>query len=54
MQDMPPRRHLKFGRVENVEEFGQYRIAYVTDEEEKVKVVYFVGTHKEYERWLGL
>ncbi len=34
-----------------VKKIGQYRIVYVKDGEETKKVVYFIGDHKEYERW---
>ena len=47
-------RHLRQGFDFFVSEVGQYRIAYKIDERKKVKVVHFVGNHKEYEKWLGL
>ena len=47
-------RHLKQGLNFFVSEVGQYRIAYKIDGQRKVKVVHFVGDHKEYEKWLGL
>jgi len=47
-------RHLKHGLDYFVLEFGQHRICYRKFEERKVKRVYFVGDHKEYEKWLGL
>jgi len=47
-------RHLKHGLDYFVLEFGQHRICYKTFAERKVKRVYFVGDHKEYEKWLGL
>jgi hypothetical protein len=34
-----------------VEEVGQYRIAFYPDEETKTKEIHFVGTHKQYEKW---
>jgi hypothetical protein len=34
-----------------VEEVGQYRICYKSFEDRKVRRFYFVGDHKEYERW---
>ena len=43
-------RHLKQTPV-FVEEVGQYRICFRIDEKEKVKIFYFVGDHKDYERW---
>jgi len=47
-------RHLKQGLRLFVAELGQYRIAYAVFEDRKVKKFYFVGTHKEYERWTGI
>jgi mRNA-degrading endonuclease RelE of RelBE toxin-antitoxin system len=47
-------RHLKKGFDFFVSEIGQYRIAYKTDEKRKTKTIYFVGDHKEYEKWLGI
>jgi mRNA-degrading endonuclease RelE of RelBE toxin-antitoxin system len=35
-----------------VEEVGQHRIAFIQDEEKRIKYIYFVGTHKQYEKWL--
>lgn len=46
-------RHLKYGVDFYVLEFGQYRMCYKKFEEQKVKKLYFVGDHKEYEKWLG-
>jgi len=34
-----------------VEEVGQYRIAYIEDSKRFVKMVHFVGNHKQYEKW---
>lgn len=34
-----------------VEESGQYRIAFRQDEETRTKEVHFVGSHKQYEKW---
>ena len=34
-----------------VKKVGQYRIVYVKDSKEKRKIVYFIGDHKEYEKW---
>ena len=34
-----------------VKKVGQYRIVYTKDEKEKVKVIYFIGDHKEYGKW---
>lgn len=49
-----PGRHLKHGSNFFVEEIGQYRICYISDEKKKIRCFCFVGDHKEYEKWVGL
>lgn len=49
-----PGRHLKHDADFFVEELGQYRICYSSDEKNKVRCFYFVGDHKQYEKWLGI
>ena len=44
-------RHLKKGLPFFVVETGQYRICF--EEKEKVRLVMFAGTHKQYEKWLS-
>lgn len=34
-----------------IEEVDQYRIAYIADEENRIKNIHFVGNHKQYEKW---
>jgi len=34
-----------------IEEVGQYRIAYFEDILKKSRKIYFVGNHKQYEKW---
>ena len=34
-----------------VKKVGQYRIVYVVDNKNKIKIIYFIGDHKEYEKW---
>jgi len=34
-----------------IEEVGQYRIAFFEDVKNKTRKIYFVGNHKEYEKW---
>ena len=46
----PTKRHLKKSAF-FVDEIGQYRITYMVFEETKKVRFYFVGTHKEYEKW---
>ncbi len=53
LQYLPPGRHLKQGIDYFVEEIGQYRVAYNLKSKNHKKI-YFVGTHKDYEKWLGL
>lgn len=48
-----PSRHLKKGVDLYVSEVGQYRLVYKLFIERNAKRLYFVGDHKEYERWLG-
>lgn len=35
----------------SVEEVGQYRICFIVETEIRVKHIYFVGNHKQYENW---
>jgi mRNA-degrading endonuclease RelE of RelBE toxin-antitoxin system len=44
-----PARHLEKGLPFFVVEVGQYRICFELTE--KKKKVYFIGNHKEYEKW---
>ncbi|MFA6064420.1 MAG: hypothetical protein WCW44_06300 [archaeon] len=45
-------RHLKLGSPHFVLEAGQYRILFI--EEEKKRILIFVGNHKDYEKWIGM
>lgn len=47
----PQKRHLKKGAKFFVGETGQNRITYRVFEENKEVRFYFVGNHKEYEKW---
>ena len=49
MGNEPAGRHLRHGMGFFVEESGQYRIVYTCDC--GVKSIYFVGSHKDYEKW---
>lgn len=44
-------RHLRFGLPFYVSELGQYRITYKILGKENKIIFYFVGDHKEYEKW---
>lgn len=48
--NFPNKRHLKKSLF-FADELGQFRIIYMIFEENKRVRFYFVGTHKEYERW---
>lgn len=45
-------RHLMYGADYFVEEVGQYRICYKSFEDTSKRVIYFVGDHKEYKKWI--
>lgn len=49
-----PARHLQYGLEYFVKEVGQYRIAFKTVENKKIRRFYFVGDHKEYEKFIGI
>ncbi|PIU21543.1 MAG: hypothetical protein COT15_01700 [Candidatus Diapherotrites archaeon CG08_land_8_20_14_0_20_34_12] len=44
-------RHLMYGLDYFVEEVGQHRICYKSFEDKKIRRFYFVGVHKEYDKW---
>jgi mRNA-degrading endonuclease RelE of RelBE toxin-antitoxin system len=47
----PQKRHLKNGANFFVSQIGQYRIVYRIFEVDNKVRFYFVGDHKEYEKW---
>jgi len=47
----PQKRHLGGGAKYFVDEIGQYRILYMVFEERQEVRFFFVGNHKEYEKW---
>jgi len=49
--EFPQKRHLKKGARFFVDEISQNRIVYRVFEENKEVRFYFVGNHKEYEKW---
>jgi mRNA-degrading endonuclease RelE of RelBE toxin-antitoxin system len=51
MEKEIPARHLKKGLPYFVSEIGQHRIAFKMKENEKQ--IYFIGNHKEYEKWIA-
>ncbi len=48
--EFPEKRHLKHINF-FVDEIGQNRITYAVYKEQNKVKFYFVGTHKEYEKW---
>ncbi|VVB65711.1 Uncharacterised protein [Candidatus Gugararchaeum adminiculabundum] len=44
-------RGLRYGVNLCVVEVGQHRICFSVDEKQKTKKIYFIGDHKEYEKW---
>ena len=50
----PSFRHTKLGVHYFIDEIGQYRVCFVSDEEKKLRTFYFIGDHKEYEKFLGI
>ncbi len=44
-------KHLEYELPFFVEEVGKYRIAFKHDSASNVKEVYFVGDHKQYDKW---
>jgi mRNA-degrading endonuclease RelE of RelBE toxin-antitoxin system len=49
--EYPQKRHLGGRANYFVDEVGQYRILYMVFDEKKEVRFYFVGNHKDYERW---
>lgn len=49
--EYPKKRHLKQGVRFFVDEIGQYRILYRVFEDNQEVRFYFVGNHKQYEKW---
>lgn len=47
-------RHAKLGVQYFIDEIGQYRVCFVSDEEKKLRIFYFIGDHKEYGKFLGI
>ncbi|MBN2122631.1 hypothetical protein JW721_06290 [Candidatus Micrarchaeota archaeon] len=47
-------RHAKHGVRYFIDEIGQYRVCFVSDEETKERTFYFIGDHKAYEKFLGM
>ena len=49
--ERPQKRHLVSGAKYFVDEIGQYRILYLIFEEKQEVRFFFIGNHKEYEKW---
>jgi mRNA-degrading endonuclease RelE of RelBE toxin-antitoxin system len=50
IEQMPPRRHLKFGVPVHVDHVGQGRIIYQV-EDEAIYIIRCFTDHKDYEKW---
>lgn len=50
-KDETKTRHMRFGLEFYVIQAGQNRVVLKINEEEKTKAVWFVGNHKQYEKW---
>ena len=49
--EYPQKRHLKKGAKYFVDEVGQHRILYMLFEKTNEIRFYFIGNHKDYEKW---
>lgn len=47
-------RHAKHGVEFFTDEIGQYRVCFASDENSKIRRFYFIGDHKEYEKFIGI
>jgi hypothetical protein len=47
-------RHSRHGVGYFIDEMGQYRVCFVSEENEKIRTFYFIGDHKEYEKFIGI
>lgn len=47
-------RHEQHGVEYFVDEIGQYRVLFTSDESTKTRRFYFIGKHKEYDKFLGV
>jgi len=47
-------RHAKYGVEFFMDEIGQYRVCFVSNENSKIRRFYFIGKHKEYEKFIGI
>jgi mRNA-degrading endonuclease RelE of RelBE toxin-antitoxin system len=45
-------RHEKYGLQFFVDEIGQYRVCFTSDETSKIRRFYFIGDHKNYDKFL--
>ncbi|MBI4399818.1 hypothetical protein HY570_03635 [Candidatus Micrarchaeota archaeon] len=47
-------RHGKYGLEFFIDEIGQYRVCFTSNEKSKLRMFYFIGDHKEYEKFIGM
>ena len=53
MQEMPPRKHMKYGIPCHVEKVTKQARIVFNIEEGYIYILHCFGSHKEYERWYG-
>jgi mRNA-degrading endonuclease RelE of RelBE toxin-antitoxin system len=53
MQEMPPRKHMKYGIPCHVEKVTKQARIVFNIEEGYIYILLCFGSHKEYERWYG-
>ena len=53
MQEMPPRKHMKYGIPCHVEKVTKQARIVFNIEEGYIYILHCVGSHEEYERWYG-
>ena len=53
MQEMPPRKHMKYGIPCHVEKVTKPARIVFNIEEGYIYILHCFGSHKEYERWYG-
>ncbi len=51
MQDMPPRKHMKYGIPYHVEKVTKQARIICDIREDKIYIIHCFGCHNEYERW---
>jgi mRNA-degrading endonuclease RelE of RelBE toxin-antitoxin system len=52
-QEYPKFKHHHHGLPYFVDKIGQYRVCFTQDVERKIRTFYYIGKHKDYEKWLA-